>query len=243
MYGAFEDAGLLEENGRLKYNIPVLVMSIDNVGNTTIEMKEGDEVRTFSFQSGMDAEAMQAAMEAGGVIAASTNQATATRFLQQIIEHLPKKKDGSLVHQNFVILYKNMGRDAATSNVTFFARALQTVQEKLANGDVSVQEVKAAIIASHEASLNIDRERRSDDYRPFGIRPSYFFRYSFQDKNEKTKTKTSPPFRYKKDLFNWRKENGIDRSQVSSVLKSSESFVLRADPALASLYEQLKREF
>jgi len=240
VYGAFEDAGLLEENGRLKYNIPVLVMSIDNVGNTTIEMKEGDEVRTFNFQSGMDAEAMQAAMQAGGVIAASTNQATATRFLQQIIEHLPKKKDGSTVHQNFVILYKNMGRDAATSNVTFFARALQTVQEKLANGDVSVKDVKAAIIASHEAALNIDRERRSDDYKPFGTRPSYFFRYSFQDKNGKTKSKTSPPFRYKKDLFKWRKENGIDRSQVSAVLTSSESFVLRADPALASLYEQLK---
>lgn len=240
VYGAFEDAGLLEENGRLKYNIPVLVMSIDNVGNTTIEMKEGDEARTFSFQSGMDAEAMQAAMQAGGVIAASTNQATATRFLQQIIEHLPKKKDGSPIHENFVILYKNMGRDAATSNVTFFARALQTVQEKLANGDVSVKDVKAAIIASHEAALNIDRERRSDDYKLFGIRPSYFFRYSFQDKNGKTKFKTSPPFRYKKDLFKWRKENGIDRSQVSAVLKSSESFVLRADPALASLYEQLK---
>lgn len=242
VYGAFKEKELLDENGRLKYDIPVLVMSIDNVGNATIEIRKGGKLTAIvNFQSGMDAEEVQAAMETGGVIAASSNQSTATRFLQQIIDYLPKKENGAPVHNNFVILYKNMGRDAATSNVTFFAKALQTVQEKLANGDISVKDVKAAIIASHEAGLRIDKESRNAPYRPLTRKRSYAYRYSYESKDGKTKSTTSPAFATVKELKEWRAANKDRKGfKVKDRLDSEETFVLRADPALASLYEQLK---
>ena len=115
------------EDGVLNQDIPVLVMSIDNVGSVRIKLNG----ETLIFESGMDQEFGQTLQRRGGVIAASTSQSTASRFLRRITALLPKNSKGEPLHRNFVILYKNMGTDAATSNVSFFAKALERVSKSL----------------------------------------------------------------------------------------------------------------
>ena len=234
VYEAFEKAGLLED-GVLNQDIPVLVMSIDNVGSVRIKLNG----ETLIFESGMDQEFGQTLQRRGGVIAASTSQSTASRFLRRITALLPKNSKGEPLHRNFVILYKNMGTDAATSNVSFFAKALERVSKKLDSGSISVSDLKSAIISSHEAALNIGRARKDEDYETLGTQRQHYLRYEYTRKGKK-RFATSPLFPTKGELEAWRKENGIKPRDVTIRETTEVSVVLRAIPELAAIYEELK---
>lgn len=222
-----EYEGLIGEDGLLLKDVPVLVMSIDEVGEVTWE----GEV----YESGMDMEKYSSERRAS-FIAASSDKATATRFMKKLSSLLPENSN------TVVILYKNMGVDAAQSNVSFFRKALEAVSKKLADGELSYQAVKKAILQSHEDALSIEKvgTGKKAAYETKRKRRVWFVQYRTPTK--KGSTVKLETFRTKAEALAWEKANvtNVEDRTTERVFYDTQDTVLRVGQNLAEIYEALK---
>mgnify|MGYP003143086034 CR=1 FL=1 len=220
--------GLIGEDGILLKDVPVLVMSIDEVGNTTWGTK--------IYESGMDMEKASSEQRVK-FIAASSDQATATRFMKSLTELLPENSNTVL------ILYKNMGVDAAQSNVSFFKGAMEAIKQKLADGEISYQEAKKAIIDAHESSISLQKVGRGKEatYESKKDQPLWYVNYYVNTKKGR-KIVQSEGFNSKREAESWRAQNVKPefRLLAGGLFKHKQTTVLRVSKAFEEIVNDLR---
>tara|TARA_R110002167_G_scaffold45164_1_gene135705 strand:- start:872 stop:9166 length:8295 start_codon:yes stop_codon:yes gene_type:complete len=163
-WDAFTSRGLIDENGKLLKDVPVIVMAIDEVGNI--------EINGMQFKSGVTAEEATINRKYDRFFMASGTKSTASRFQAQLRALMPKGSSTA------VVLYKYMKSDAARSNAAFFGESLDQIGDKLKDGTLTYGQVADAFIEAHQLSIAVEKEGRT---KKQVSKPNFVQAYSFID--------------------------------------------------------------
>ena len=233
VWDAFVSRNLINEDGRLVKDVPVIVMSIDEVGTA--------EVNGMIFSSGISAEQMSLGTKRSKFVLASSTPSTASRFVNQLKDLMPKGSETAIV------LYKFMGEDAARSNVSFFGSVLDQLYNGLNDGSIDYTAARDAILEAHQRSIAIVRAGR--EYEKVDS-PVWVQEFSFVTNGKKRygviEAKTKKELETKrKEVRSTRNNDGVNPYVDLNFLepnKESSTKSLRVPSALSQIWDNLNKK-
>ncbi len=139
LYDFLESKGLIENGVPMYTNLPMIIMSVDELGNVDFD--------GTTFYSGIDAEKMR--VDAPGQFSqllAGTNPSTAGR-MRNSIERLASENGRG--NREFLILYKIMGSKATESSEIYTMASVRSLRDLVGDGAPSRKQADTLLAAIH----------------------------------------------------------------------------------------------
>lgn len=199
------DAGLLTAGGKLRKDVAVMLMKVDDTGNSPIEYTNPTTGKKseIAFMGGIDMEEFMAGSR-DPILLASSNPQTASRFEGSLRE---RSEDGTVV-----VLYMPMGVDAVRTSEKLFAFSLNEINNSLISGEYDTATTAKALITAFEPHAPNDGT--------FSVR---FSETSYNPKGEKSVRKRTKFFDTEEAANKWIEQNKAESEEARNRFNNAQN--------------------